>query len=90
MHTHTHTHTHTHFYTHTANLAIYDPKSASIEVVGWDKTHGLVAHLLQVVRQDVMSLSPTAISQCIWGVGKSLLALARVRGEYWELSMVTT
>jgi hypothetical protein len=79
-HTHTHTHTHTtHIYTHTANLAIYDPKSASIEVVGWDRTHGLVAHLLQVVRQDVMSLSPTCISQCIWGVGKSLLALATTK-----------
>jgi hypothetical protein len=36
---------------------------------------GLLAYLLQRVRQDVMSLSPTAISQCLWAVGKSLLRL---------------
>jgi len=27
---------------------MYDAQSASTEVVRWDRTHGLVAHLLQV------------------------------------------
>ena len=58
-----------------ANLAISDQRKAGRAVVGWDTSHGLLAYLLQRVRQDVMSLSPTAISQCLWAVGKSLLRL---------------
>ena len=64
-----------------ANLAIADSFSAGKHIIQWDKSHGLLGHLLQVVRQDVMSLTPMAISQCLWAMGKSLLFLATSKGH---------